>query len=847
MLLRIFYILILLSCIQNSIAQTNLESIAVSLNTDGKNFKQVIQQLENTHEISFSYSDNILPTYKLPERSFSNIKILNFLDVFFVPHGIDYEIINNNVVLFRKENSNPLFDISGFIEEIGTLKHLIGATIFVKQNLVGSITNNYGFYSLKLAAGYYTIQIRCLGYHSIEREVYIWNSERYDFKLKSKSYEVNEVLVNSIEKNELLESTIQSLVRMDIMSLKELPGLFGENDALRNLSLIPGIQSNEMSTGSIYVRGGSTEQTTFLMDEATIYNPSHFGGFFSVFNPDVVNNVSVYKSELPSSESGALSSIIDVQLREGDFNNWKVKGGIGLISARASVEGPIIKDKASVLLAFRRTFVDRIAKYVSDDEATQQLRFYFYDANLKFNYHINSKNRLFVSGYSGSDSFNRFSGVKRTNNLGSIRWNHIYGNKLFSNTSMVYSNNNYEQVLYQNNEEINWNSRIDNVKFKIDFSQYLNSLAKLHYGFSSNFYRTIPYSYTTIIEKTVYQTIEASNEQMLVNSFYLTQDANIQDVFGLGFGLRASYLMNSPFNNGDNVFSTFLFEPSIHFNLIVDEQTRFKGSYNHREQPMHQLYINMLGIAVNRWMPASTEFKPQKSDNFSIGLFRNEPFNLKYSVEAYYRKMSNLIETLQETRILYTDTPEEFLYKSEGSVKGIEFSITYETEKAKAMMAYDYNDVLWTTAGINNNEPYPASHTRKHNFSVSGVYKIGTRLTASATWRLSSGLPFTRATGKYVVDGRVYLKYDEENINTGKLPNYHRLDLSLDIEGKNNYKRRWKSYWNFSVYNAYFRKNVLGVVYFSELTEGDETVQQLDPNYFYLYQFVPSISYRFSF
>ncbi len=847
MLLRIFYILIFVSCIIDSFAQPDLNQLTVTINIGSKNFKQIIQQLEEECGISFSYSDNILPTQMLPEKEFHEITLSGFLNSLFVPHGLNYSIINNQVVLFKNSIKRPRFSINGFIEEEGTLKDLIGATIFIKSKDVGCITNSYGFYSLKLPVGEYVVQVRCLGYEPFEKKIYIWNNTRFNIKLKAKSYNVNEVVVSYRDRNEFIESALLSLVKIDIVSLQELPGLFGENDALRNISLLPGIQSNEMSTGSIFVRGGSTEQTIFLMDEGVIYNPSHFGGFFSVFNPDVVNDISIFKSELPNSEGGALSSLVDVRLREGNYDKWVVKGGLGMISARASIEGPIVKDKSSLLVAYRRTYIDQLMKFVAEDDATQQMRFYFYDANFKFNYLLNDKNRIYLSGYSGSDSFYQFSQVKRNNNLATFRWNHLFGPNLFSNTSVVYSNNRVEQVIFESEEEIHWRSDINNIKAKVDFSYFLSKKVKLYYGYSGVIHNIVPYSYSSISESSVTEIEEAQTEQLMLNSVYFNQDSFIKGRVGIGFGGRLTHLYNSPFIQRDNKYKSILFEPNVHLSFIANQNTKFKASYNHREQPLHQLYLNMIGIAVNRWMPASNDFKPQISDNFAFGIYRNESKILSYSVEAYFRKMDNLIETLQNMQVLYSNEPEELLYRASGKVNGIEVSIAVEAKKFRATASYDYCNVLWTTNGINNNNPYPASHVKKHNFNISGVYKINKRYTVSAAWQWANGTPFTAATGKYMVDNKTYLKYDADKINTQQLPNYHRLDLSLDVVGKKNHLRRWKSYWNFSIYNAYFHKNMLGVVYFSTDEKSDNDTQILNPSYFYLYQFVPSISYRFKF
>ncbi len=847
MLIRFFSTLVFVSCISSSFAQPDLNHLNVSLNTGGKSFKNIIQQFEKDYGISFSYSDNILPTGILPQREFNKVALSSVLKKIFIPHGLNYSLINNQIVLYQYNTKMPNYNINGFVEEIGTLKDLIGATIFVKSKDIGCITNSYGFYSIKLPVGEYTIQVRCLGYEPFEQKIYIWDDTRFNIKLKAKSYNVNEVVVNYRDSNEFIESALLSLIKIDITSLQELPGLFGENDALRNISLLPGIQSNEMSTGSIFVRGGSTEQTIFLMDEGVIYNPSHFGGFFSVFNPDVVNNVSVFKSELPNAEGGALSSLVDVRLREGNYDNWQVKGGIGMISARALVEGPVVKDKSSILVAYRRTYIDQLIKFISEDEATQQMRFYFYDANLKFNYILNDKNRIYLSGYSGADSFHQFSQVKRKNNLASFRWNHLFKSNLFSNTSIVYSNNNVQQVIFESEEEIHWKSDINNIKAKVDFSHYLSKNLKLFYGYSGTIHNIVPYSYSSITESSVIEIEEAQTEQLMLNSIYFNQDSYIKGRVGIGFGARLTHLYNSPFIDRENKYKSILFEPNVHISFIFNENTKFKASYNHREQPLHQLYLNMIGIAVNRWMPATSDFNPQISDNYAIGIYRKESKIVSYSIEAYYRKMDNLIETLQNMQVLYSNEPEELLYTASGKVKGIELSIAVEAKKFRATASYDYCNVLWTTNGINNDNPYPASHVRKNNFNISGVYRIGKRYTASLAWQWANGTPYTAATGKYEIEGKPYLKYDDDKINTKQLPSYHRLDVSVDIAGKKNHLRRWKSYWNFSIYNAYFRKNMLGVVYFSPDDKSDDDTQILDPKYFYLYQFVPSISYRFKF
>lgn len=853
MLMKRWYSLFFLFFVLNSFGQS-IPNKEVSINTKDQSFKQIITRMEDDYGLSFSYSDDILPTHQLPEFYFEKILLSTLLDTLFVSHGINYTFLQDKIILYLAKKM-PLFTLSGFVEEEKSLENLIGTVIYSEKDTSGGISNAYGFYSLKLSAGYHTLKISCLGYKSKKYSFYVLNDNWINFKLTPTSYEVEEVLVKTNTKEyEFLEQKNRSKVELDIETLKQLPGFFGENDALRNLSLIAGVQSNEMSTGSIFVRGGTTEQTLFLMDEATIYNPTHFFGFFSVFNPDVIKYISVYKNELPNNESGALSSVIDVRLREGNYEKWKISGALGFISARVALEGPIIKNKSSVLIAFRRTFVDNIFKLIASDKSMQKLNFFFYDGNLKFNYRLNKKNRLFLSGYSGSDAFSQYNSIKRQNSMVSLRWNHIHKENLFSNTSAVYSTNTYNQYLQQNDESINWKSTIYNLKLKTDFVYHLNKNVKFYYGYSSSLFNIAPYKYKAIYKRiSKNHQAEALKEQLLLNSIYFNQEAFFGALINFNLGLRITHIFNSPFLDRKNKYAGFMFEPNVKISYFFNPNNYLAFTYNHRVQPLHQLYVNKIGIAVNRWMPASTSFKPQTSDNFSIGFHNSMLKNFMFSTNIFYRDMNNLIETMQEIRILYSSSPEKYFYHSSGKVYGAELSAIFYTKKYKAILSYDFNQVMWKTENVNNNKAYPASHSRKHNFSISGIWKINKRFTASATWIWASGTPYTAATGKYEIDGKLYLKYDKDRVNQWNLPDYHRLDVSLEIQGKKNDKGKWNSFWNFSIYNVYFHRNILGISYFSgqnmafDIGKDLTNENKLNPQFFYLYQFVPSISYRFNF
>lgn len=833
--------------ISNVLGQVNPLEVKLTINPIEANAKAIIENIEEDTDIKFSYSDNIFDDLFISIKEPISLKTQDFLDGYFKPQGIAYNVIASKIILYKIQMPVKWFTVSGYIKDAKTSEDMIGATVYIADLGVGTVTNPYGFYSLKLPKGTYEISYESLGYSKILEKVILSFDYKNNVLLKPKTYNVSEVTVTTRENSIFLKSTLMNMVKIDIKSLQELPGLFGENDALRNLAILPGIQANELSTSSINVRGGSTDQTTYLMDEVNLYNASHFGGFFSIFNPDVVNNVNVYKSDIPVSEGGALSSLIDVRLREGNNQNWQVKGGIGLISARGLVEGPLKKDKSSVLIAFRRTYVDNLTRILTADSDLKNVKFYFYDANFKLNYKLNDNNRFFISGYAGSDVFSQYTQMSSTNYLGSMRWNHLFGPRLFTNTTYSLSRNIMTQGTQEGNELLYWESEINSMKFRSDLSYYYSDAFKCSFGYATTLFNIYPYSLLTQTEKTLLIRHESSIEQMMLNSVYYDQQTLINKKIGIDGGIRVTHMLTYPFTDSLTGVSEVYFEPQIKVSYAIDNSRTIKASISHQVQPLHQLPLSMVGVAINRWMTSNTSFIPQKSTNYTLGYYNTNIFGVNFSAEGYYRQMDNLIETMQDTRILYTDDPEKYLHTAKGTAYGLEMLMSYTLNSFKGMISYDYCKALWKTESLNNGLPYESSHSREHSLNLTGVFSINERISASAIWVFASGIPYTAATGKYVLDGKTYLQFDNEKINTKQLPPYHRLDLSLDIASKKNDLRKWKSFWNFSIYNAYLRKNALGVAYFIPDNESGVEIQKLNPGFFYLYQFVPSVSYRFEF
>jgi hypothetical protein len=830
-----------------SLAQSKILQTKIQIKASSQKVRAVIQEIENNTTIEFSYSDNVLDNKTINLSSPTEMTLKKFLDEVLLYQDIGYKLLGSHVVLFEKKAPPKWFTLSGFIANALNSENIIGAAVFIKELGIGTITNPYGFYSIKIPAGNYTLVFSSLGYNLTTHNFTLNYNIRSDIKLDPKSYNVSEVTVSTRQNSEFLESTLMNMIKIDIKSLQDLPGLFGENDALRNLTVLPGIQANELSTSSINVRGGGTDQTTFLMDESCLYSASHFGGFFSVFNPDVVNNVNVYKSDIPVSESGALSSLINVHLREGNNKEWHVKGGVGLISARGLVEGPLKKEKSSVLFAFRRTYVDNVTRMVNLDSEFNNARFYFYDANLKLNYQINDNNRFYISGYTGSDVFSQYTRLSNTNYMGSARWNHLFGPRMFSNTTISASQNFMTQGTQIEKELIYWKSEINDVKLKSDFSYHYSKAFKLSFGIASTLFNIFPYSLLTETEQDLLTRYKSSVDRMMLNSFYVQDEVVIRQKLGIDAGIRVTHMQTQPFTDSLIGISKVYWQPQLRLSYAINKISTLKASYSYQVQPLHQLPLSMVGVAVNRWMSSSQVFEPQISSNYTFGYYNTSLISTNFSTEMYYREMGNLIETMQDMRILYTDDPEEYLHRASGTAMGVELLVSFIINKFKGMLSYDYCKAMWRTRNLNNGNPYEAAHTRKHTINLAGVYRFNKRMTLSTSWMLASGIPYTAANGKYTINGRTYLQFNGQKINTKKLPPYHRLDISLDIASKKNGVKKWKSFWNFSVYNAYLRKNALGVAYFIPDTEDGVTVQKLNPGFFYLYQFVPSVSYRFEF
>lgn len=841
---RFSHIVVVLSLFASTcFAQNNILDTPTDINTSGKTLKQIITEIEAGNDaVRFSYSDNLLP-----KKQFNSIDrqqtLGRLLDNILHSNGIDYKIINGQIVLFKLETEGNNCLLSGFIVDKKSSESVINGAVYVADIGIGTTSNSYGFFTIELPEGQHHLKINSLGYKPVDTVMNIKGSKNIIVGLEPVSYQMSEIVIRENGGNDFMESAMNTIAKLNIEQLKQMPNILGEHDALRNLDMLTGLQISEFSTSNISVRGGTGDQTLFLMDEANLHTASHLGGFSSVFNPDVVNNITIYKNELPVSESGGLSSVIDVRLRDGDMQQWHTSGSLGLLTVRATVEGPLKKDKSSVLLAVRRTYADQILnRFLKNHNFA--LQFYYYDVNFKFNYKFNQRNRLYLSWYSGADKLDHSMYLKRRDYISTIRWNHIFGENLFFNLSAIGSYNSTRLLNFHNYGALNWRSICWNTKMKLDFSHYVSDMLSMKYGLLGSYYSLEPFDLSPEDIETTYKESRIHAQAIMNHGIYVDQTWKFgaRLMFDLGARLNVHRGPTDYINSSD---STIVYpEWNATLNCKASDKLLLKLNASSKSQPLHQMQVSSYGITINRWMPANARFLPEHSLNFSVSANYEICDWLSASASIYHRQLKNLIETMQEMRLVYEINPEKYAKHSSAKVNGCEFSANATFDNLKMSVSYDYTDSRWLTQGLNNNKSYPASFIRKHTLRVSGTYALNEQIRLSTSWQIASGIPYTAAVGKYVIDGKTTLQFDENQINTMLLPSYNRLDFSMNIESRKNKIRRWKSYWDFAIYNLYARKNPLGVAYFTTDENGKYV---LKPGYYYFYQFVPSVSYRFRF
>jgi len=772
------------------------------------------------------------------------------------------------------ESKQDNLTISGYIKDASSGETLIGVNIFIRELQNGTTSNVYGFYSLSIPPGTYNLEFSYLGFEKQVQTIKLDKNTKLDIEMQEEGLALEEVVVIAEREDNNVSNSEMSVNKMNIQTIQKLPALLGEVDVIRSIQLLPGVTTVGEGASGFNVRGGSIDQNLMLLDEAPVYNSSHLFGFFSVYNPDAVKDVKLYKGGIPARYGGRLSSILDVRMKEGNNKRFSGSGGIGFIFSRLALEGPIIADKASFIVAARRSYIDILAgPFLSDD--LKDTRLNFYDLTLKANYKINENNRIFLSGYLGRDvfGFGGGQGFNWGNATTTLRWNHLFSDKLFSNFTAFYSNYDYELKFGEDSSNrFDWNAKIINYSLKPEFSWYLNPDNLITFGGQGIAYVFEPGNAIGVSEGES-SDISLDNKYAIEASVFLENEQTINSNLSFHYGLRFSYfnytgkgrayefeegtpgIRRAPvsfeeFDQWESIQTYNNLEPRASVKYQLNNSSSLKASYNRMAQYLHLVSNTTASTPVDVWTPSTNNIKPQIADQVALGYFKNFKDNtFVTSTEVYYKRFDNMVEYIDGADILLNEFLEGDLLIGKGRAYGLEVQIEKKKGKLTGWLSYTLARTERQVDGINKNEWYASRFDQTHNFSSTLFYDLNKKWSFSANFVLNSGTPATFPTSRFEQQGFIIPNNSNRTRNNLRIPVYHRLDLSATLQNKQKEGKRWKSFWVFSIYNVYARRNPFSI-YFQQQevrpTNGDP-IQTEAIRLSVVGNFIPSIAYNFSF
>ena len=757
----------------------------------------------------------------------------------------------------RSHSQPQKHSLHGTIKAKGTGEVIIGATVSVTGYSIGTVSNEYGFYSLTLPQGDYTLEISAVGMTSQQIKVSLNKDVKLEILLEEEVTNLQEVTVKASSTGRSLKNPQMGVEKINVHEVRTIPVLFGERDILKTIQLLPGIKSAGEGNSGFYTRGGSADQNLILLDEAPVYNASHLLGFFSTFNSDAIKNVTLYKGTMPAQYGGRLSSVLDIKMNDGNNQDFAVSGGIGLIASRLNIEGPLQKGKSSFLVSARRTYADVFLKL--GDSSLKKTKLYFYDLNTKMNFILGEKDKIFLSGYFGRDvlSQDKVAGINWGNATGTLRWNHIFNKKLFSNTSLIYSNYDYKIDVHTESTDYGILSRIRDWNLKEELQLYANANNTVIFGVNS-IYHTIKPGEISVTGNTGTVTQGLQDRYSLENAIYANNSWRINNKWNLSYGLRISaftilgegdyYTLDdngkvidtTHYGPGEIVKTYLNAEPRVAASYQLNPISSLKASYTRNTQNLHLIYNSVSSSPTDKWVASTNIIKPEIADQVAIGYYRDlKDRKYEINVEAYYKTMQNQIDYRDGAEVFTNEAIETQLLYGKGRAYGIEWLFRKKTGRLTGWISYTLSKTERKIDGINNNQWYNARQDRTHDIAIVAMYQLNEKWTLSANWIFYTGDAVTYPSGKYTIDNEVYFYYSERN--GYRMPNYHRLDIGATKQLTRG--KRFSSELNFSVYNAYGRANAYQVSFRESETDPDKTEAVKTS----LFTFVPSISYNFKF
>ncbi len=764
-------------------------------------------------------------------------------------------LLLSNIIVAQAQQK---FTISGTIKDSASGEELIGVLVSVRElEATGVSTNEYGFYSITLNEGSYTLLYSYLGYKIDSVKISLHQNVKQNIRLANAGESLQEVHVQGAKANENVTSTQTGTISLDVKAISKIPVFFGEKDVLKTMQLLPGVISAGDGNSGFYVRGGASDQNLILLDDAPVYNASHLLGFFSVFNSDAIKDVTLYKSGMPAQFGGRLASVEDIKMNDGNDQTYHLSGGIGFIASRLNFEGPIKKGKGSFLIAGRRTYADLFLK-LSNNTALKNSSLYFYDFNAKGNYTFGDKDRIYISGYFGKDVLgaDKLFGVNWGNATGTFRWNHIYGPKLFSNTSVIYSNYNYNISITAANLNLGIQSVIKDWGLKEEFQYFPSSKNKILFGFNGTYHTIVPGN--LVANDSIFNNTNIQTRYALEGSVYASDEFKVSERlrFMAGIRLTSFSLMgagtfynydasgiasdSAKYSSGQFVKTYINPEPRFNANYMLNEVSSIKASYDRNVQNLHLLSNSTSSNPTDLWIPSSNNVKPEIADQFSVGYYRNFDDNrYEFSVETYYKIMQNQIDYKNGAQLLLNQSVESQLLYGNGRSYGAEFFFKKKFGKLNGWLGYTYSKTEIQIPGINNGNWYPARQDITNDVDVVVIYELNDKWSFSATWIYNTGYPVTFPSGKYEVDGNVVYYYTSRN--GYRMPDYDRMDVGATFKCKKH--GHFQGEWAFSVYNVYDRWNAYSITFQQNPNNAQETQAVLTS----LFGIIPSVSYNFKF
>lgn len=789
------------------------------------------------------------------------------------------KIITFLVVLLSSFSSfsQEKFTLSGTIIDVNSNETLIGVNVVFPELKTGVTTNEYGFYSITVPQGIYSIQISYLGYQTIQESINLNQNIKNNFNLYSNETALKEVIITDNKTKTDIKRPEMSVNKLSISAIKKMPVVLGEVDVLKSILLLPGVTNAGEGASGFNVRGGGADQNLILLDEATIFNSSHVFGFFSVFNPDAIKDLKLYKGGIPARYGGRASSVLDIYQKDGNSKGFHVNGGIGLISSRILAEGPLVKDKGSFLIGGRSSYAHLFLKL---SEKQKNNTAYFYDLNTKLSYKLDSNNSLYLSGYFGRDVFSlnkSFTNVYGNATV-NLRWNHLFSEKLFSNLSLIYSD--YYYGLDLDFVGFKWDSGIKNYNIKYDFKNYISDKFKLNYGVNGIYYEFNPGTIKPSDANSGINFDQLDKKYAFEPALYINADHEISDKIALSYGLRYSmfyrlgqsivniYKDDNPvtfnselqiyekatpigtkFYDRNKVMQSYNYlEPRFSLAYQINDDQSFKASYNRMVQYLQLISNTSSPTPLDVWTPSDRFIKPQIADQVALGYFKNfEEGMYSLEVETYYKEVQNRLDYIDGANLIANKAIEQIILNGQLRSYGLEIMFRKNEGKFNGWISYTLSKSEQQTpgrtpieTGINNGQWYNSVYDKLHNIAITSSYNLNEKWSFGANFALQTGQPVTYPVGQYDYLGINVPSYGLRNEN--RLPAYHHLDIAATLTPKNNKDRQWKGEWVFSIYNLYNRKNAASINFRQNIDTGSNEAVKTS-----IFGVVPAVSYNFKF